>query len=78
MLADIVVHVVKVFIFYASLNFKKVSVRERSPRVGLKVAYPSLWVAGYVTVWYQSFWLKHLGRYGLGLLVRVSWFEIEL
>jgi hypothetical protein len=29
--------------------FKKVSVRERSPRVGLKVAYPGLWVAGYVT-----------------------------
>jgi predicted metal-binding membrane protein len=41
------------------LKFLKVSVSERSPRVGLKVACPGLWVAGYVTVWYQSFWLKH-------------------
>jgi hypothetical protein len=38
--------------------------------VGLKVAYPGLWVAGYVTVWYQSFWLKH--RAGMG---RVCWSE---
>jgi hypothetical protein len=30
-------------------------------------------VVGYVTVWYQSFWLKHRAWYGPGLLVRVSW-----
>jgi hypothetical protein len=34
---------------YVSLLIKKVSVRVQSPRVGLKVAYPSLWVAGDVT-----------------------------
>jgi hypothetical protein len=38
--------------------------------MGLKVAYPDLWVAGYVTVWYQSFWLKHRARMG-----RVCWSE---
>jgi hypothetical protein len=34
------------------------------------VAYPSLWVAGYVTVWYQRFWLKQ--RVGMGW---VCWSE---
>jgi hypothetical protein len=38
--------------------------------VGLKVEYPGLWVAGYVTVWYRSFWLKHWA--GMG---RVCWPE---
>jgi hypothetical protein len=32
--------------FYASLNSKKVLIRERSPRAGLTVAYPGMWVAG--------------------------------
>jgi hypothetical protein len=31
------------------LNFLKVSVSERSPRAGLKVVCPDLWVDGYVT-----------------------------
>jgi predicted metal-binding membrane protein len=52
------------------LKFLKVSVSERSPRASLKVALPNLWVAGYVTVWYQSFWLKH--RAGMG---PVCWSE---
>jgi hypothetical protein len=30
----------------------------------LEVAWPSLWVVGYVTNWYQSFWFKH--RTGMG------------
>jgi hypothetical protein len=38
--------------------------------VGLKVACPDLWVAGYVIVWYQSFWLKH--QAGMG---QVYWSE---
>ena len=38
--------------------------------VGLVGSVPGLWVAGYVTVWYQSFWLKH--RAGMG---RVCWSE---
>jgi hypothetical protein len=40
------------------LKFQKVFVRERIPREGLKVACPDLWVSGYVTNWYQSFWFK--------------------
>jgi hypothetical protein len=40
--------------------------------VGLKVAYPNLWVVGYVTDWYHSK-VEIPGWYGLGLLVRVSW-----
>jgi hypothetical protein len=42
-------HVVKYFILCILIDLKKVSVRERSTRVGLKVAYPNLWVVGDVT-----------------------------
>jgi hypothetical protein len=45
-------------------------IRERSPRVGLKVVYPKLWVAGDVTDWYHSFWLKHWADMG-----QVYWLE---
>jgi hypothetical protein len=37
---------------------------------GLAGSVPGLWVAGYVTDWYQSFWLKH--RAGMGW---VCWSE---
>jgi hypothetical protein len=37
-----------VHLFYAYLLIRDVSVRERSLRVGLKVAYPILGVVGYV------------------------------
>jgi hypothetical protein len=57
-------------LFYASLYFKKVFVREINPRVGLQVAYLGMWVAEDVTDWYQSLWLKH--RVGMG---RVCWSE---
>jgi hypothetical protein len=50
--------------------FKKVSVIERSPRVGLKVESPDLWVARDVTDWYQRFCLKHWADMG-----RVCWSE---
>jgi hypothetical protein len=31
---------------------------------GLVGSVPDLWVAGYVTDWYQSFWLKHQASMG--------------
>jgi hypothetical protein len=56
----IVMHVVRYFLLCILINLKKkVSVRERSPKVDLKVLYPGLWVVEDVTDWYQSFWLKH-------------------
>jgi hypothetical protein len=60
----------KYFILCILNNEKRVLVRERSLRVGLKVACPSLWVVGYVTVWYQSLWLKHQADMG-----QVCWSE---
>jgi hypothetical protein len=55
---------------YASLIYKEgISMRKKSEG-GLAGSIPGLWLAGYVTVWYQSFWLKH--RAGMG---RVYWSE---
>jgi hypothetical protein len=42
------------FLLCILINLKSVSVRKKSPRVGLKVAYPGLWVAGYVTIHDQN------------------------
>jgi hypothetical protein len=53
--------------------FKKLSIREKSPRLGLKVAYPGLWVVGVYYRLVSELLVKTQGRYGSGLWVRVSW-----
>jgi hypothetical protein len=42
-------------LFYESVLILKVSLRENKFESGLEVAWPSMWVAEYVTVWYQSY-----------------------
>jgi hypothetical protein len=41
--------------------------------VGLKVAYPSLWVVRVCYILVSELLVETPSRYGLGLLVRVSW-----
>jgi hypothetical protein len=55
---------------YSSLMTKEGICKRKKSEGGLAGSVPGLWVAGYVTVWYQSFWLKH--RAGMG---QVCWSE---
>jgi hypothetical protein len=42
----------------------------RNSKGSLAGSVPGLWVVGYVTDWYQIFWLKHRARMG-----QVCWSE---
>jgi hypothetical protein len=55
---------------YASLLNKEGIGKSTKSKGGLEGSMPRLWVAGDVTDWYQSFWLKH--QAGMG---RVCWSE---
>jgi hypothetical protein len=48
-----------IMLSYASLiNKEGISMRKKS-KGGIAGSVPSMWVVGYVTDWYQRFWLKH-------------------
>jgi hypothetical protein len=53
---------------YSSLMTKEGICTRKKSEGRLAGSVPSLWVVGYVIVWYESFWLKHWVNMG-----RVYW-----